>query len=433
MTKTKITAIAWLKNVSKATYKVSQIIIPTAALIAGVAGILGCLGIEKLTSILLMVLSLEFFFTLLTKNKIDSDLGKALSFTSQDSFFTHENPKEKEIVENAAKELFFLQETGDRISEDYKAPIKEFLEIGGTLKIVICSSDKYTVSQLLLRNDNIPTYEEMKGRFNLFIGRLNEISKKDERHFTEKISIRFCPYPISLTAAINDKKEACVRMADFKVPYEQKNDLYIDGTKNPILHDFYYEQFKKYYLHSYKIILLTSKPNVDKTAIFKELLEDSENDFDNIYNSDYIFSIFFEKIYNERKEPIDFNVSISDIRGQKQSINKCRHNEDALNEVAEKIKKNKNKILIIDEIGLIQMESKKIYETIDGLFKDESVTLFATISQDEGDRINHFRKDNRAYCMEYKNKSQYSSILDELTKELSASLNMYKILDLGRE
>ena len=438
MTKTKITVITWLITILKKLLTISQTIIPIAALIAGVAGILGCLGIEKLTSILLMVLSLEFFLTLLTKNKIDSDLSKALSCTSQDSFFTHENPKEEEIIGNAAKELFFLQETGDKISGDYKTLIKEFLERGGTLKIVICSSDRYTVSQLLLRNDNIHTYDEMKNRFTLFTGHLNEISKKDERYFTEKISIRFCPYPINLTAVINDKKEACVRMADFKVPYEQKNDMYIDGTKNPILHGFYLEQFEKYYLYSYKIILLTSKSNVDKTDIFKDLQEyienlDTENDLDNTRNSDYVFFVSFEKIYNEKEEPIDFNVSMSDIKGQKQSINKCRYNEDALNEVVEKIKKNKNKILIIDEIGLMQMESKKIYDTIEDLFKDESVTLFATISQDEGDRISHFRKKNRAYCIEYKNKSRYGSILDELTKELSASLNMYKIMNLRRE
>jgi nucleoside-triphosphatase len=397
------------------------------------------ISIDFLLSSLLVLFSFDTILMLLVKKKEKGILDNIINKINIDNVFSSENEQEKKIIENAKSELCILQETGFKFTEDNMVSLRSFLENEGSLKIVVCADDKITISQLLLRNDDLNTYEAMHGRFATFLERIRNLSRSpEEKRILEKITIRQCPYPIGITLVIDNSKtkQAVIRWADFKVPYEKKNDLDVNKEKNPKIYDFYCEQFFQYFRYSYKIILLTGSPRIGKTSLFKDLID---NNIDENYEDD-VFYFYSKEILNEAGDRIGFNVHTSykpELRLlAKEENNKYKVNIDILNEIADEIivniRENKKKIFIIDEIGLMQLESEKFVNAIKEIFKEPTVTLFATISKEDDGRhiISSLKENPRAYCIQYNNKNKRYKILGNLNEELNASLKLYKTLKL---
>ena len=359
--------------------------------------------IDILVTVFLGLFSFDAIIGNLSKKKDKEVLDLLIEKTNIDNFFTSDNDKESEIIKNASSELYLLQETGSKIMEDYNVDVENFLSHVGFLKIVLCSKEDIVVSQLLFRNYNLDTHDAMQGRFNNFMKHIDNFSLNLDGSILNKIVVRYCPYPLPITAVIDNSriKRAVIRWAEFKLAYKEKNDLYIVEKYNQKLYNYYLNQFQKYYSYSYKIVLLIGEPRIGKTHLFRKLIQEKYSDCEDIF---YMYS---EEILNSEKERVGFNAIVSTTPSNytkqfaEKKENGYESNIEVIDEIVEYIESNQNKIMILDEIGPIQLTSNKFVDTIKNIFKNTNTTLFATISKKDDTKhlISTLKNNPRAYCI----------------------------------
>lgn len=426
----------------------------SAVLLAGLASILGFLNVWD-TDILLSVFLALFTFILplylLQKHELkELKIKMDNSFTKVEKlvddkfnpscdmvFYKKNEPKEIEVIKSAKEELFFLQETGNLLVERNKVDIFNFLKEGGILKIVVCSQDINTTQLLAFRNSDLTEPSNFVLRQNNFIAQIKSIynsAEKSKNIFKENIEIRYLPYPIGITAVLcNEKNRAhgVVRFSDFKAQYTDKIDIYINQSLEPQTFAHYSNQLKNYYLHSYKKILITGDPHQGKTTLIKELIEKTDSSL----LSQYVYYVCSEEIMeNGKRIGYQYYTSSSSKPVVFATLNtegdsKYTYNIPELDNLANEISRNIDKILIIDEIGVMQLESSNYKKIIQEILDKHNITLIGTITKNVASdsdigkiKINVFTD-----CIEF-SRDKHDEILHRLDKELQASINLYSTL-----
>lgn len=423
-------------------------------LIGFAAAVLGYLNIwdtQMLLSIFCALFSLIIIYFLLenknnkeTRNEIIDciedirDKIKVFEDPSIDKLFYKNNDlKEIEIIKSARNNLMMLQETGNLIIEKNKADLLNFLNEGGKLKIAVCSKDNNTISYLAFRNSDLTDVKEFKSRSENFINQIRSICKdnKDRENIMSKISIRYIPYPIAITGVLSEDSESkrmVIRYADFKAPYNDKIDIFIDYNDNPKVFDYYTDQINKYYLSSYKKILVTGEPHSGKTTLIKSLIKRTKD----IYDSNHIYYVISEeKIENNVRIGYQVYTSLSENprcfaeRNDEKGDIKYDVYQNIIDNIADEINNNKHKILILDEIGIMQYKSQKFRNLIEDIINDSTVTLFATITKntEKQKEISFIKNHFNCECLEFK-REQGDETLRYLEQELHSSIGLYEIL-----
>lgn len=128
---------------------------------------------------------------------------------------------------------------------------------------------------------------------------------------------------------------------------------------------------------------------VGKTTIFRKIIPTSDDRIifwilcEEILDSDNN-RIGFQVDYTGNTEPIKFafKKGDADTMGY-QGIDKYTVNQAPWDILAEILTQHKNKIIVIDEIGIMQtIASPSFFSTIESLINDVNVTLFATAHLD---------------------------------------------------
>lgn len=108
---------------------------------------------------------------------------------------------------------------------------------------------------------------------------------------------------------------------------------------------------------------------------------------------------------------------------------KYTYNIPELDNLANEISRNIDKILIIDEIGVMQLESSNYKKIIQEILDKHNITLIGTITKNVASdsdigkiKINVFTD-----CIEF-SRDKHDEILHRLDKELQASINLYSTL-----
>lgn len=365
------------------------------------------------------------------------DLIQDLSHPNLDSCLTENNEKnERAIISNASKELILLQETGNLIIERHRKELKQFLRSGGHLSVIVCSGETSTQSLLAFRNEDLHHSSEITHRLETFHDQVRTLVQspfKRASGLSKRIDIRYCPYPIDITSVFSpdiDVKAAVVRFAGFKVPYQKKLSLTVEDEYMPVLYQYYAKQIQEYRQASYKKILITGKPHEGKTTLIKKLIQKID-----ITDTTPIFYIYTEEIVTDGKRT-GFNV-ISSVHPEERLLAE-RNDEksglpydvhvDVLDSLAEELLAHQNKVLIIDEIGIMQMKSNAFVAAIEKIFNNPYCVLIGTITEDSRGNSTLESAKNNLMCelIEY-TRDQYDSILKKLTKELTAALAMYDV------
>ena len=344
-----------------------------------------------------------------------------------DLCLTNDNEKsEKEIIAHASKELILLQETGNYIIVRCRKEIKQFLRNGGHLSIIVCSGELNTQSLLAFRNNDLHLSADITHRLDGFYDQIRTLP----RH---SIDVRYCPYPIDITSVIcpdDGLRSAVVRFAGFKVSYQDKLSFTATAEYTPALYRHYIDQIQKYRHSSYKKILITGKPHEGKTTLIKHLIQSTS-----ITPSMPIYYMYTEEIIEDGKRT-GFNV-ISSTKPVKRLLaerNEANRDipydvhEDVLDDLAHEIRSSLNKVLVIDEIGIMQMKSKAFEDAIKEVFDNPYCVLIGTVTEDSRKcpALEAVKNDLMSELIVY-SQNQHDSILKELTKELNAALDMYEI------
>ena len=365
------------------------------------------------------------------------DLIQDLSHPNLDSCLTENNEKnERAIISSSSKELILLQETGNLIIERHRKELKQFLRNGGHLSVIVCSGETNTQALLAFRNEDLHHSKEITHRLDTFHDQVRTLVQspfKRANGLSKRIDIRYCPYPIDITSVFSpdiDVQAAVVRFAGFKVPYQKKLSLTAEAEYMPTLYQYYAKQIQEYRLSSYKKILITGKPHEGKTTLIKKLIQKID-----ITSTTPIFYIYTEEIVTDGKRT-GFNV-ISSVHPEERLLAERNDeksglpydvNVGVLDSLAEELLAHQNKVLIIDEIGIMQMNSNAFADAIEAIIKNPYCVLIGTITEDSRGNSTLESAKNSLMCelIEY-TQDQHDSMLKKLTKELTSALAMYDV------
>ncbi len=133
-------------------------------------------------------------------------------------------------------------------------------------------------------------------------------------------------------------------------------------------------------------ILITGKPGVGKTTVIKKVLQKLGNKAIGFYTEDYRDPKThrrkgFKVITYNGKEEILADVDLkSEHRVSKYAVNVEGFEKLAI-PILEKALKEKDKILVVDEIGKMEFFSEKFKNLIKEIMENPEIKVIATISQ----------------------------------------------------
>lgn len=371
---------------------------------------------------------------------------------------------EKRLLHKAQKEIFLIQESGDKIFQLHRDYLTEFLHKGNKIKWVVVTCDNTEITKLMaFRNHDLVDFKNMQKRLEQSIHNFSDIKRalgKDR----DNLEIRFFSYPIDITGVFIDRviangyREALIRLQGFKTKYSQKPCIELYESHSPKIYNFYDEQIEKIWKHSSKCILLTGDPRVGKSTllakIVKKLEDDNKNEncINKIKLNGFITNDIWDNKNNNRigfkthsitnktsmilaKKNLNndyiLNEKIIDdliIPSIQVVLNKFSHSKELKSAVGFKdiIVENEDiqvnlvsHLLIIDEIGPIQLQSKKFEEIINKAFNINSIPILGIIanSTESNSFIDKIKTHYRTKVIEV-NTENRDILVEELYNEL---------------
>ncbi len=257
-----------------------------ALILAATCSILGLLGAAPLPLLIsatlgtLTVLAIALMRDRSEREKTQNQLNQLLlQFNDPlpEALFKHDIDQTP-LLQEAEREVWMIQETGNFVFETKKTQIIAFLQRGGALKIVAATPAREILSLLAFRNHSL-TPDAIKTRSNSFHHQVESILESVGAN-TERLQVRFTPYPVEITCILIDprkevtkKRRAIIRYAGFRVPYDQKLDYSLQGDTSPKVFAHYFREAKLLFECASKIILLTGEPRSGKTTMIMKLIE----------------------------------------------------------------------------------------------------------------------------------------------------------------
>jgi nucleoside-triphosphatase THEP1 len=363
----------------------------------------------------------------LLSRKISNQIIKSMDWSKGDKFFSRKTD-EALFIKEAEKKLFIVQETGSLISEKYRSEIVDFLERGGEIVLLLTTPTAPVSNFMSFRNASLNTADDLIRRAKQFESQIKDIVGRTKNYNAKSLEVRYISYPIDFTMVMADpnseiveNRKSIIRLAGFKVPYEEKLDFNIAYADSPITFNNYKKQFLNLYYTSNKIILITGKSKVGKTTLLYEVI--------NEYGNEHIEYILSPQVLNENRERIGFEIDMS-FQNKKRTF--AEKNEDGTyeiqqnvwNDISEKISEisHQNKILFLDEIGLMQINSLKFRKAILKLFSQYEITLIATISSSNEDFFNKLKNNYRSTVLTLTSNNK-ENIKKTLKNEINNTLN----------
>jgi nucleoside-triphosphatase len=302
--------------------------------------------------------------------------------TSADLFFKRAS-SEASLVQGAEHEIWIVQETGNQIIENNRELISSFLGRGGVVRIVVITPTEGIARLMSFRNHHTLSDKALITRSRAFLDQISSILQGVGAD-AERLEVRFIPYQVDSTSLLVDpnsqiesKRKAVIRCAGFRVTFGEKLDFSIQGDSSPTVFSHYSEESRRLFEHAFKVILLTGDSGSDKALIIKELIS-------NFLDRDnrYLFWATTQEVLQQADEQQGYEVMTSDSAGSKLFATKQRDGkfkvlEDIWASVATDLVKaqEEGKILVVDQIGPLQLQSPKFVNVIRQILDDPTTTL----------------------------------------------------------
>lgn len=311
----------------------------------------------------------------------------SLAKPSADQLFNHKTD-ETRLLDSAQIEALLIQETGSLVAETGRSEIIGLLERGASVSIVVTSPIESVARFMAFRNATLTLSTALVARANRFQDHLRDFQKVIAIG-SGKLTVRYIPYPIGTTLTLVDassddprKRQGVMRISGFKVPFEKKLDIEFTSETSPETFERVHQEAMQLYSHASKCILIQGRPRIGKTAFLRSLCENNQ--------SPYIYSILSEAIWdpNNPNQRLGFQVRTS-VNGSNPTQFASRRNDgsykceaaiwDALaDELLQHV--SHGCVVVLDEIGPLQFESKKFLTTINAVFDNPTAHLFASLA-----------------------------------------------------
>jgi hypothetical protein len=219
-------------------------------LLSAIAGTLGLLAYGIIRDRIARDLLLEKL------RALDRDILNIRQINSADRFFS---TKTSEIlfIEQAKEEVCLVQETGSKVIEENIKTLERLISRGGSVKLIISSSDLSIVELVALRNRNLKA-EDILSRQNDAVRKILSLAKAVQGT-SGSLEIRRLNYPLDITTVLIDPEATdskyrmgLIRMVGFRNFFDDKRDFKITYTQDPETFQYFASQFKEMWQLSQK-------------------------------------------------------------------------------------------------------------------------------------------------------------------------------------
>jgi nucleoside-triphosphatase THEP1 len=316
------------------------------------------------------------------------------------------------------------------------------LQSAGIIKFVVCLPSARPTTALAYRNENLDNPAAIVDRLNGFHNQIKSIKRSAGAAF-RRLEVRYTPYDVGFTLVLSNSvspisdKSGLVRLAGFRVPYYRKLDFCFDSRQSPSIVDHFNKEFEDLFIGSTKVVLLTAEPRFGKTKIFEDLIALAGNR-DDVY---YVISL------RERDDSggNSFAAYSSEDAGNKRTFaRKLVPSEfpekdirqydivaDVWTHFAEELRNacREKKLIIIDEIGEMQLQNRTFCEVVREIVADPEVILFATVALDEARHplLSELYDHHRSTLYKVTSENQ-NAMVDQLKSEFRGALRLQEYL-----
>ncbi|MEP7011294.1 MAG: nucleoside-triphosphatase [Acidobacteriota bacterium] len=320
---------------------------------------------------------------------VEAVVRRLLDKTVADDFFSRKS-SERDLIIKADKELVLVQETGRLIAETCRQELLAFVRRGGRLRWVAVADSNYIAGFMAFRNANLITPDLMIDRMQSGL-RMIEILANEAGDFASNIEVRFFPYPVDITVVIRDPRhislkdrEALVRLQGFQVTFDDKLDFALNAYDSRTVYDLYLKQVENIWRLSSKCLFLTGEPGVGKSTLLEKAVCE-------IRNRSSWFEVvgFFTREIRNGSERIGFETVTVDGQHIGQLALKTESGTYELNSATMKelvlpaIDKglaHRRALLIVDEIGPIQLQNPEFQRLMRIAMEDTSLSILGIVA-----------------------------------------------------
>lgn len=320
--------------------------------------------------------------------KIHFDVKQLAGHTSADAFFSRKS-SEQEIILQAEHELVLIQETGRLIAETNRREIVTFLKKGGSIRWISVLDSSPIPDLMAFRNANLITPQLMAGRMKSGIEMIEVLANEAKAHASQ-LEVRFFPYPVDITAVFKDplhtdrsKREVLIRLQGFRVTFDDKLDFIANAHGSKDTYELFYQQMESIWHASTKCLFLTGEPGVGKSTVLGKVVDIVRQS-----TGLKIAGFITRDLRNPAGDRIAFETTTLDNgrTGQlamKKDDGTYELNHDTMNTIIiptllEGIESAD--LLVIDEIGPIQLQSPEFQKTIDLVLAKRDISVIGTVA-----------------------------------------------------
>ncbi|MFA6925291.1 MAG: nucleoside-triphosphatase [Bacteroidales bacterium] len=367
------------------------------AIYAGVVGIFGA-EINYVVSAIAGVLALLSFGIIRDRETRNNLNKKILLFEKNQGAdaLLWSGIEEKELIKKATNELILIQESGRMIYESCKEDIVRFLNNGGKIKLIIVLGQSNNIVEMMaFRSADLFKFERMKDRLKGGVEMIDVIREQGRSH-AKNLEVRFFNYPTDITGvfincgSVDAEKEALIRLQGFKVEYAGKPKLILNEKDSPKTFKLYYNQIENIWKHSTKCIFLTGNSKVGKSTLLGKIV-------DELKKSEKYKSSMSGFLTNDNCDSNNKRISFSTttINGEKTGILAIKNSDNEyildakimteliIPEIKESIEKSGVSLLIIDEIGPIQLQNEDFKKMILEALETHRISILGIIANDK--------------------------------------------------
>lgn len=354
-------------------------------------------------------------------------LTQAVSRPMADVFFGH-STSEKPFIQEAQQELWAVQETGALLIEHCKPEVISLLQRDRKVRLVVTAPTETTARLMSLRNAGLLP-RALLNRAATLQHHIDDIVQQAGHHASQ-LTVRYLHYPVDTTCVIVDphhdsiaRRKALIRFAGFRVPFDQKLDFSVTAAHSPNVFAHCSSEVLRIYEHAAKVVLVCGPPRSGKTTLLQKMAAQ--------FNSSSLFHALSPST-GPREERIGFCAVYKGDQKTYQFAKRANDNityevdASVWSQVAGRLAEatGQRKVILLDEIGAMQLRSPEFADFVRGAVTDPSVTIFATIAQDDTvDPIIPWLKRHHRSDLLNLDANNANEIEEVLLRELRASLD----------
>ena len=237
-----------------------------------------------------------------------------------------------------------------------------------------------------------------------------EVLAREAGPHASHLEIRFFPYPVDITAVVGDpshedfrRRRALVRLQGYQVNFDDKLDFQLNAHDSRLVFQLYLQQIENIWHSSTKCIFLTGEPRIGKSTLLEKVVSRIRD------HGVATVGFITRDIRNQLSartgfETITVDGSKKGLLATKMESGSYELNEGTMSDVIipsilEGLDR-KGIVLVIDEVGPIQLKNTEFKNLIGLAIENRSISILGIVAAEDLPFLEKIRQHIRSRVIE---------------------------------